>query len=181
MDGNATKQPVQGTTNTFAVVRQILKEHGFDLSPEGEAFVASNFTDAISVGGGKAFIATPCEIEPSQELWACLSGLLNKPDTRRLFVVSKEPMERTSTRPARNPFSAEHRNVTQQMLLTKSDPNLAEQLQREALSGTVRGQSTADEGNPFSRASWNLTEQMKLMRANPELAAQMERNANANA
>jgi hypothetical protein len=175
-------QIVQGTTNTFAVVRSVLKDHGIDLSPEGEALVASKLTGSISISDGKAFIATPDEAQPSQELWTYLAGLLNKPDTARLFVVSKAPANAEagiSTNPFPvNPFAAEYRNVTRQMVLERKAPALAARLRDEAARADARIKNAGDPNNPFSRAGWNLTRQMQMMRADPELAMQMEMNAN---
>lgn len=175
-------QNVQGTANTFAVVRSILCEHGVDLSPEGEAFVAAKLTGLVSIGGGKAFIATPGEIEPVQDLGIYLHGLLSQSETRRYFIASKSnsPTVGSSENPFPvNPFTNQHRNISRQMLIERKDPALAERLRNEAVKSDAQIRNAGDPNNPFSKAGWNLTAQMKLIKSNPEHAKYLEANANA--
>ena len=168
-------QTVEGTANTFAVVRSILREEGLDLSPEGEAFIANSMTNKIQIGGGKAVLIADCEATGELDLFAHLRSLRQSETTQHYFMASRSDAQvQPVTVPAKNPWSKEDRNLTQQMLLEKTQPELAERLKAE----TAKQNGAGDPNNPFSRVGWNLTKQMQMQRADPELAAHMETNAN---
>ncbi|MCF2522394.1 hypothetical protein [Bradyrhizobium sp. G127] len=167
-------QTVEGTVNTFAVVRSILREEGLDLSPEGEAFIANSMTNKIRIGGGKAVLIAEREATGELDLFAHLRVLRQSEATQRYFMASRSDARVQPVNvPARNPWSKEDRNLTQQMLLENTQPELAKRLKAEA-----KQNGAGDPSNPFSLAGWNLTKQMQMQRADPELAAHMEANAN---
>lgn len=172
---------IAGHLNTATALRNLLDLHGLKLTQEGEDALVKHLVDRVILNddlGRDHEVKYLDQAGAEADLTTYLAGLYRQPETKRFFVGSGGSIRlpQGASLLTNNPFSKRTRNITQQMLVQRDDPQYAAQLERHAaLEPDVPRDDENDVENPFSRAGFNLTRQMLLERSDPKTAEALRR------